>query len=78
MQINETEASSGSGKMNVITRVAFEKHMAESRSYSIQAREHQVGTLDVLGPPNAGRSLSPSHVDLPRFAVQTAFLGQTG
>jgi hypothetical protein len=41
-QVEETESTTGSSKMNVITRVAFEKHMAESRLHSNQAREKQV------------------------------------
>ena len=41
-QVEETETTSGSTRMNVITRVAFEKHMAESRMHSLQAREQQV------------------------------------
>ncbi len=41
-QVEETESSTGSSRMNVITRVAFEKHMVESRTHSLQAREKQV------------------------------------
>ncbi len=41
-QVEETESASGSSRMNVITRVAFEKHMVESRMHSLQAREKQV------------------------------------
>jgi hypothetical protein len=41
-QIEETESTTGSSHMNVITRVAFEKHMVESKFHSIQAREMQM------------------------------------
>ena len=41
-QVEETESTNASSRMNAITRVAFEKHMAESRVHSMQARDKQV------------------------------------
>jgi hypothetical protein len=64
-QVDETESASGSARMNVITRVAFEKYMTESRAHSVQAREMQIQFWNELleAEPDIGQ-LHQTGVDL--------------